>query len=68
MRPMDMEHNLRLILDQTPENVRIFPSDKLLDEPFVGPAYVWARMLLPKIYLEFCEAISKCCKVNQSGQ
>jgi hypothetical protein len=56
-RPMEMEHNLRLILDETKENLRLFPSEKLRDEPSFGRAYVRARMLLPKINLDFFDAI-----------
>jgi hypothetical protein len=56
-RPMEMEHNLKLILDETAENIRLFPSETLLSEPAFGDAYVRARMLLPKINLEYCDAI-----------
>lgn len=56
-RPMDMEHNLRLILDETDENLRLFPTDKLQSEPSFGRPYVRARLLLPKIDLDFFEAI-----------
>jgi hypothetical protein len=56
-RPMDMEHNLRLILDDTNENLRLFPTDKLQSDPSFGRSYVRARLLLPKIDLDFFEAI-----------
>jgi len=56
-RPMDMEHNLRFILDETEENLRLFPTDKLRSEPSFGRPYVRARLLLPKIDLDFFEAI-----------
>lgn len=56
-RPMDMEHNLRLILDETEENLRLFPTDKLRSEPSFGRTYVRARLLLPKIDLDYFEAI-----------
>lgn len=67
-RPMDMEHNLRLILDETPENLRLFPSDKLLDEPSFGRTYVRARMLLPKINLDFCDAIRNVLQTQMGEQ
>ena len=56
-RPMDMEHNLRLILDETEENLGLFPTDKLQTEPSFGRPYVRARLLLPKIKLDFFDAI-----------
>jgi hypothetical protein len=56
-RPMDMEHNLRLILDETEENLRLFPTDKLRSEPSFGRPYVRSRLLLPKIDLDHFEAI-----------
>lgn len=56
-RPMEMEHNLKLILDDTEKNLRLFPSDLLQAAPSFGRAYVRARMLLPKINFDFCDSI-----------
>jgi hypothetical protein len=66
-RPMDMEHNLKLILDSTVENLALFPSDKLETEPSFGRAYVCARMLLPKINLQFLDALSNVLSSQDAG-
>lgn len=47
--PLQMEHNLKLILDETPENLALFPDETLKANPSFGLAYVHARKLLPKI-------------------
>lgn len=67
-RPMDMEHNLKLILDNTPENLGLFPSDKLEAEPSFGQPYVRARMLLPKIDLQFLDALGNVMSSQNAGR
>ena len=66
-RPMDMEHNLKLILDSTTENLALFPSDKLEVEPSFGKPYVRARMLLPKINLQFLDALGNVLSSQDAG-
>ena len=66
-RPMDMEHNLKLILDSTPENLALFPSDKLETEPSFGREYVCARLLLPKINLQFLDALGNVLLSQDAG-
>lgn len=67
-RPMDMEHNLKLILDSTAENLALFPSDKLETEPSFGRGYVCARMLLPKIDLQFLDALGNVLSIQNAGE
>jgi hypothetical protein len=67
-RPMDMEHNLKLILDNTEENLSLFPSDKLETEPSFGKPYVRARMLLPKINLQFLDALGNVLSSQVAGK
>lgn len=67
-RAMDMEHNLKLILDSTKENLALFPSDKLETEPSFGRAYVCARMLLPNINLQFLDALGAVLSSQNEGK
>lgn len=56
--PLQMEHNLKLILDETAENLALFPDEKLRADPSFGLPYIHARKLLPKIEPEILEDIS----------
>lgn len=67
-QPMAMEHNLKLILDNTEENLRLFPTDKLVADPSFGHDYVRARDLLPKINLEYCDALSNVLRKGKPGE
>ena len=67
-QPMAMEHNLKLILDNTEENLRLFPTDKLVADPSFGHDYVRARNLLPKINLEYCDALSNVLRKGKPGE
>lgn len=56
--PLKMEHNLKLILDETTENLALFPDEKLINDPSFGLPYIHARKLLPRIDPEVLEEIS----------
>ncbi len=56
--PLQMEHNLKLILDESAENLALFPDEKLKADPSFGLPYIHARKLLPKIEPEILEEIS----------